>query len=205
MADYIEIHPENPQQRLIQKVAERLRAGEIAAIPTDSCYALTCHIGDKAAQERIARIRQFDKSHHFTLLCADLSELGTYAAVNKSAYRILRHHTPGPFTFILNASREVPRRLANPKRKTIGLRIPDHPIVHALLAEMGEPLLSVTCIVPPNSQPLTDAGDIIDALDKHIDLIIDGGHCGIEPTTVVDLETNVPEILRQGRGQCDLG
>ena len=203
VADYLEIHPENPQARLIKQADAMLRKGAIAAIPTDSCYALVCHIGDKAAQARIARIRQLDKQHHFTLLCADLSELGSYAQVNKNAYRILRHYTPGPYTFILPATRDVPKRLANPKRKTIGLRVPDNLIVQALLTRLQEPLLSVTLIVPPATQPLTDAGSIIDCLDNQVDLIIDGGHCGLEPTTVIDLETSIPEVLRQGKGDFD--
>lgn len=203
MAVYLQIHSENPQGRLIKQADDMLQQGAIAAIPTDSCYALACRLGDKAAQVRIARIRQIDKQHHFTLLCADLSELGAYAQVSKNAYRILRHYTPGPYTFILPASREVPKRLANPKRKTIGLRVPENAIVHALLARLGEPLLSVTLIVPPNKQPLTDADDIIESLDKQVDLIIDGGHCGLEPTTVVDLETPIPEILRQGKGEFE--
>ena len=201
VATYLEIHPDNPQARLIKQADAMLRKGCIAAIPTDSCYALVCHIGDKAAQARITRIRQLDKQHHFTLLCADLSELGAYAQVNKSAYRILRHYTPGPYTFILPATRDVPKRLANPKRKTIGMRVPDNAIVHSLLARLQEPLLSVTLIMPPDSEPLTDANTIVDALDKRVDLIIDGGHCGLEPTTVVDLETTVPEVLRQGKGE----
>lgn len=203
MAVYLEIHPDNPQARLIKQAEAMLRKGAVAAIPTDSCYALVCHIGDKAAQEKIARIRKLDKNHHFTLLCADLSELGCYAQVNKNAYRILRHYTPGPYTFILPATRDVPKRLANPKRKTIGLRVPDNAIVHALLAELKEPLLSVTLIVPPEIQPLTDADTIIDQLDNLIDLIIDGGHCGLQPTTVIDLETAIPEVLRQGKGEFD--
>lgn len=181
-----------------------LRSGKIAAIPTDSCYALACHLGDKNAQERINRIRHVDKHHHFTLLCADLSELGTYANVNKNAYRLLRKYTPGPYTFIMIATKEVPKRLANPKRKTIGLRVPENLIMQALLAEMAEPLLSVTLIIPPEKEPLTEAADIIEQLDKQVDLIIDGGHCGLQPTTVIDLEESIPKVLRYGRGEIDL-
>ncbi len=203
MAIILDIHPDNPQPRLVKQAAEMLRAGKIAVLPTDSCFALACHIGDKEAQERINRIRHVDKNHHFTLLCADLSELGVYASINKNAYRLLRKYTPGPYTFIMTATKEVPKRLANPKRKTIGLRVPDNRIMHAILAEMGEPLLSVTLIIPPEKQPLTEDQDILDRLDKLVDLIVQGGHCGAQATTVIDLEESIPKVLRRGRGECD--
>jgi tRNA threonylcarbamoyl adenosine modification protein (Sua5/YciO/YrdC/YwlC family) len=203
LAIILDIHPDNPQPRLVKQAAEMLRAGKIAVLPTDSCFALACHIGDKEAQERINRIRHVDKNHHFTLLCADLSELGVYASINKNAYRLLRKYTPGPYTFIMTATKEVPKRLANPKRKTIGLRVPDNRIMHAILAEMGEPLLSVTLIIPPEKQPLTEDQDILDRLDKLVDLIVQGGHCGAQATTVIDLEESIPKVLRRGRGECD--
>ena len=200
MAQNFEIHPENPQPRLIKQVALLLKAGKVGAIPTDSCYALVCHIGDKQAQERISQIRQLEKRHHFTLLCADLSELGAFAQVSKNAYRLLRANTPGAYTFILPATRELPKRLANQKRKTIGLRVPDNAIVHGLLAELGEPILSVTFIPKPGAMPLTSALEIMDSFEKVLDFVVDGGDCGVQPTTVVDLETPTPEILRIGKG-----
>lgn len=200
MAKYLEIHPKNPQERLIKQVVNDLSKGAIAAIPTDSSYALVCRIGDKAAQERIAQIRQFNKNHHFTLLCADLSELGIYAQVSNSVYRLLKAHTPGPYTFLLLATKEVPKRLENPKRKTIGLRVPDYPITHAILRELGEPLLSVTLILPPENSPLTDPHIIREKLDKLIDIIVDGGECVDQPTSVISLEQGIPEVIREGRG-----
>ena len=200
MAEYLEIHVDNPQPRLIKQAVKLIERGAVTAFPTDSCYALGCHLGDKGALERIRRIRALDKHHHFTLICRDLSELGTYAQVSNRAYRLLRAHTPGAYTFILPASREVPKRLHNPKRKTIGLRVPANNIVDSLLEELQQPLLSVTLILPGETAALTDADDIVDALDKQVDLVIDGGHCGLEPTTVVDLETPIPEVLRLGKG-----
>lgn len=201
VATYLEIHPINPQPRLIEQAVRMIHAGAVAAIPTDSCYALACHIGDRDALQKISRIRQIDKQHNFTLLCADLSDLGNYAQVNKPAYRVLRHFTPGAFTFILPATKDLPKRLANPKRKTIGIRVPDNAIISALLNQLQQPMLSVTLILPNKRLPLTDANEIFDQLDKQIDLIIDGGHCGIEPTTVVDLTNVSPEIIRQGKGE----
>ncbi|MDA9983774.1 L-threonylcarbamoyladenylate synthase [Porticoccaceae bacterium] len=200
MSDYLSIHPENPQQRLIAKAAEIVRKGGVIAYPTDSVYAIGCHIGDKQAMDRIRSIRQVDKNHNFTLMCRDLSELASYARVDNSAFRSLKAQTPGPFTFILPATSEVPRRLMHPKRKTIGLRVPDSPIVQALLAELGEPMMSVTLIMPGDEYPLSDPYDIRAALEAHVDLLIDGGHCGLEPTTVVDMTGPVPEITRQGMG-----
>ncbi|MDB0047263.1 L-threonylcarbamoyladenylate synthase [Porticoccaceae bacterium] len=200
MSDYLSIHPENPQQRLIAKAAEIVRKGGVIAYPTDSVYAIGCHIGDKQAMDRIRSIRQVDKNHNFTLMCRDLSELASYARVDNSAFRSLKAQTPGPFTFILPATSEVPRRLMHPKRKTIGLRVPDSPIVQALLAELGEPMMSVTLIMPGDEYPLSDPYDIRAALEAHVDVLIDGGHCGLEPTTVVDMTGPVPEITRQGMG-----
>jgi len=200
MSNYLSIHPENPQQRLIAKAAEIVRKGGVIVYPTDSVYAIGCHIGDKQAMDRIRTIRQLDKNHNFTLMCRDLSELASYARVDNSAFRSLKAQTPGPFTFILPATSEVPRRLMHPKRKTIGLRVPDSPIAQALLAELGEPMMSVTLIMPGDEYPLSDPYDIRAALEAHVDVLIDGGHCGLEPTTVVDMTGSVPEITRQGMG-----
>lgn len=200
MSDYLSIHPQNPQQRLIAKAAEIVRKGGVIVYPTDSVYAIGCHIGDKQAMDRIRSIRQVDKNHNFTLMCRDLSELASYARVDNSAFRSLKAQTPGPFTFILPATSEVPRRLMHPKRKTIGLRVPDSPIVQALLAELGEPMMSVTLIMPGDEYPLSDPYDIRAALEAHVDVLIDGGHCGLEPTTVVDMTGPVPEVTRQGMG-----
>jgi tRNA threonylcarbamoyl adenosine modification protein (Sua5/YciO/YrdC/YwlC family) len=200
MSDYLSIHLENPQQRLIAKAAEIVRKGGVIAYPTDSVYAIGCHIGDKQAMDRIRAIRQVDKNHNFTLMCRDLSELASYARVDNSAFRSLKAHTPGPFTFILPATSEVPRRLMHPKRKTIGLRVPDSPIAQSLLEELGEPMMSVTLIMPGDEYPLSDPYDIRAALEMHVDVLIDGGHCGLEPTTVVDMTGPVPEITRQGMG-----
>ena len=200
MAEYLEIHTQNPQSRLIRRAVKLIEQGAVTVFPTDSCYALGCHIGDRDALARIRCIRQLDKAHHFTLICRDLSELGTYAQVSNRAYRLLRAHTPGAYTFILPASREVPKRLANLKRKTIGLRVPENMIVKSLLHELQQPLLSVTMILAGEADALTNAAEISDRLDQQVDLIIDGGYCGTASTTVVDLETAIPEILRLGRG-----
>jgi tRNA threonylcarbamoyl adenosine modification protein (Sua5/YciO/YrdC/YwlC family) len=200
MSDYLSIHPENPQQRLIAKTAAIVRKGGVIVYPTDSVYAIGCHIGDKQAMDRIRSIRQLDKNHNFTLMCRDLSELASYARVDNSAFRSLKAQTPGPFTFILPATSEVPRRLMHPKRKTIGLRVPDSPIAQALLDELGEPMMSVTLILPGDEYPLSDPYDIRAALEAHVDVLIDGGHCGLEPTTVVDMTGPVPEVTRQGMG-----
>jgi len=200
MAQLFAIHPVNPQQRLLDRAASLVREGAVIAYPTDSCYALGCHLGDKAAVERIRAIRQFDEAHHLTLVCSDLSQISQYALVDNAQYRLLRSATPGSFTFILRASREVPRRLQHPKRSTIGLRIPDHPVAHALLAALGEPLLSATLILPDDPLPLNDAQDIRGRLEKRLDLVIDSGPCGVEPTTVVDLTGEVPVVVRRGRG-----
>ncbi|VAW98206.1 Hypothetical YciO protein, TsaC/YrdC paralog, partial [hydrothermal vent metagenome] len=185
MSQFFQIHPDNPQPRLIDKAVEIIRQGEIIVYPTDSGYALGCLMSDKAAQERIRCIRQVDDKHNFTLVCRDLSELATYAKVGNSAYRLIKSLTPGPYTFILVATREVPRRLQNPKRKTIGLRVPDNRIAQMLLETLGEPLMSSTLILPGDDMPLTDPYDIRDTLEHSLDLVIDGGYCGFEPTTVV--------------------
>lgn len=201
MSQLFQIHPDNPQARLIRQAVAILRAGEVIAYPTDSSYALGCELGNKAAMERIRAIRQTDRDHNFTLVCRDLSEIATYARVENSQYRLLRNATPGPFTFILRATREVPRRLQHPRRKTIGIRVPDHAIVQALLAELGEPIMSSTLILPGEDLPLNDALDIRERLEHELGLVIDGGACDIEPTTVVDLvEEASPRILRHGRG-----
>lgn len=200
MSQYFHIHPDNPQPRLIKHALEIIHGGGVIAYPTDSSYALGCHMGDKAAIERIRRIRQLDDKHNFTLVCADLSVLGLYARVDNSTFRLLKAHTPGPYTFILNASREVPRMLLHPKRRTIGLRVPANPIAQALLAQLGEPLMSVTLQMPGDELPLTDPEVIRERLEKHIDLVIDGGHGGIEASTVVSLLNDRSEVLRVGCG-----
>lgn len=200
MSQFIQIHPVNPQSRLIQQAVEIIRAGGLVVYPTDSSYALGCHVGDKEGMERIRRIRDLDSKHNFTLMCRDLSEIATYAKVDNSCYRLMKSLTPGPYTFILKATHEVPRRLQNPKRKTIGIRIPDHPISQALLAELGQPLMSSTLILPGQDHPETDANDIRERLEKVVDLIIDGDSCGLEPTTVIDLVEGPPQVVRKGCG-----
>ena len=203
MSKFFQIHVENPQQRLIDQAVDIIKAGGVIVYPTDSGYALGCHIGDKAAMERIRAIRQVDAKHNFTLVCRDLSEIATYAKVENSAYRLIKNHTPGPYTFILKATKEVPKRLQNPKRKTIGLRVPDNLIAQALLERLGEPLMSSTLILPGDDMPLTDPYDIRDTLEHALDLIIDGGYCGFEPTTVVELTEDAPVVARQGLGPVD--
>ncbi|ACL73097.1 SUA5/YciO/YrdC/YwlC family protein [Thioalkalivibrio sulfidiphilus HL-EbGr7] len=203
MTRRIEIHPDNPQARLIRQAVDVIRDGGVIVYPTDSCYALGCGIGNKTGMERIRRIRQLDDNHHFTLVCRDLSEIATYAKVDNTAYRLLKNLTPGPYTFLLKATHEVPRRLQHAKRKTIGLRVPDHAITQALLAELGEPLMSTTLQLPGDHLPLSDPYDIEERLSAHVDLILLAGSCGVEPTTVVDLVGEVPEVVRQGRGAVD--
>lgn len=200
MTQYFQIHPDNPQQRLIAQAVAIIRNGGVVAYPTDSCYALGCHIGDKNAVERMRRIRNVDNDHHFTLVCADLSEVSIYAKVDNPAFRLLRTLTPGAYTFILPATSEVPRRLVHPKRKTIGLRVPDNKIVHSLLASLGEPIMSTTLLLPGSDLPLSDPFDMQTTLAGKVDLIIDGGYCGLDATTVVDLTGDAPEIVRQGKG-----
>ena len=199
MAQFFAIHPENPQERLVKQAAEIVRQGGVIVYPTDSCYALGCQMGNKEAMERILAIRKIDLKHHLTLMCADLSELGTYAKVDNSQFRQLKAATPGAYTFILPATKEVPNRTLHPKRKTIGLRVPDNKIALALLAELGEPMLSCTLMLPEETEPQTDPYEIRNLLEHAVDLIIDGGWCGTEPTTVIDM-TNGTELIRQGAG-----
>lgn len=200
MSQYFQIHPVNPQLRLIKQAAQIIHGGGIVALPTDSCYALVCHLDDKSAVERLRRIRGIDEKHHLTLLCRDLSEIGVYARVDNKQFRLLKGATPGPFTFILEATRCVPRRLSHPSRKTIGLRVPENCIVEMLLAELQQPLLGTTLILPGDDQPLTAPDTVRERLEKQVDLIIDGGACSFEPTTVIDLSGPEPELVRQGRG-----
>lgn len=200
MTQYFYIHPDNPQSRLIKQAVMFIRDGGVMAYPTDSAYALGCHIGDKAALERIVRLRELDERHNFTLLCRDLSDIATYAKVDNATYRLLKTYTPGAYTFILVATSEVPRRILHPKRKTIGIRVPDHPICQALLAELNEPLLTTTLQMPGETEPLTDPEDIRERLGARLDLIIDGGFGTLQPTTVVDLTGDAPVVLREGRG-----
>ena len=200
MAKIIEVHPDNPQPRRVAKIVETIRDGGLIAYPTDSSYAFGCHIGDKRAMDRIRRIRRTDKHHNFTLVCSDLSEISTYARIDNWAYRMLKSMTPGPYTFILPATREVPKRLQHPKRRTIGLRVPDHVLVRAVLEELGEPIMSSTLLLPGDDLPLTDPHDIEARIGHEIDLIIDAGPTGIEPTSVIDLSAGTPQVLRVGRG-----
>ena len=200
MAQHFSVHPDNPQIRLLKQATALLDRGGIVAVPTDSSYALTCHVDDKAAADQLRRIRGVDERHHFTLICRDLSDLATYARVDNSQYRLLKATTPGPYTFILEGTKELPRRVLHPKRKTIGLRVPDHPVVAALLAELGEPMLSSTLLLPDEEAPLTDAEDIRARLEKEVDLIIEAGPCRGEATTIIDLTSGTPELVREGRG-----
>jgi tRNA threonylcarbamoyl adenosine modification protein (Sua5/YciO/YrdC/YwlC family) len=200
VTQYLEIHPDNPQLRLVRRAAEAIRAGGVIAYPTDSCYALGCHAGDKDALERVRKIRQADKNHHFTLVCRDLSEIAKYARVETWQFRLLKSCTPGPYTFLLEATREAPKIMQHPKRRTIGIRVPDHPVPRMLLEELGEPLLSSTLVLPGDDLPLNDGREIEERLGRQLDVILDAGHCGIEPTTVVDLAVSPPVVVRQGRG-----
>jgi tRNA threonylcarbamoyl adenosine modification protein (Sua5/YciO/YrdC/YwlC family) len=200
MAQLLSIHPQNPEPRLIKQAVEVLLGGGVIVYPTDSTYALGCHIGDKNALERIRRIRQIGDKHNFTLVCADLSAIATYAKVPNTAYRLLKAYTPGPYTFILAATAEVPRRLMHPRRKTIGLRVPDNAVAQALLAELGEPIMSTSLILPGEGGALTDIMDIQDRMGRNVDLIIDSGACGLEPTTVIDLVDGTAQVLREGKG-----
>ena len=200
MARIVDIHPSNPQPRRIAEVVATIRGGGLVAYPTDSSYAFGCHIGDKRAMDRIRRIRRTDKNHNFTLVCSDLSEISLYAQFDNWAYRLMKSMTPGPYTFILQATREVPKRLQNPRRRTIGLRVPDHPIVHAMLDALGEPIMSSTLTLPGDDLPLTSVVEIEERIGHQIELIIDGGPTGIEPTSVIDLSGGSVEILRVGRG-----
>jgi tRNA threonylcarbamoyl adenosine modification protein (Sua5/YciO/YrdC/YwlC family) len=204
VAQLFTVHSENPQPRLIRQAAEILRQGGVMVYPTDSCYALGCRIGDKAAMERIRAIRNVDERHHLTLVCRDLAEIGQYARVDNVQFRLLKAATPGSYTFILQATKEVPKRLLHPSRRTIGLRVPDHKVAQALLTELGEPLLSSTLLLPGDDEPLNDAEQIRDRLERRVDLVLDAGSCGIVPTTVVDLTADAPVITRVGKGSLEL-
>ena len=200
MSQYFEVHPDNPQPRLLRQAAQLLHGGGVCAVPTDSSYALVCHLDDKVAAEALRRIRQVDAKHHLTLLCRDLSELANYARVDNRQYRLLKLGTPGPYTFILEATKEVPRRLSHPSRRTIGLRVPDHRVTQALLAELGQPLLATTLIAPGETDPLNDPGEIRDRFQKLLAAVLDAGACPMAPTTVIDLSEAAPQLVRQGRG-----
>ncbi len=200
MGQYFQVHPDNPQPRLVNQAVEILIRGGLVVYPTDSGYALGCRMGDKAAQDRIRRIRQLDAKHNFTLVCRDLSEISVYAKVSNQAFRLMKGITPGAYTFILQATHEVPRRLQNPRRKTIGIRVPDNTIARALLDALGEPLMSSTLALPGHEMPMTDPEEIQEKIGKQLDLVIDGGYCGFEPTTVVDLMGDVPVVVREGKG-----
>lgn len=202
MSQFFQIHTENPQKRLIQQAVDIIRKGGVIVYPTDCAYALGCHLGDKSALDKIKRIRKLDDKHNFTLVCRDLSEIGTYAKVDNQIYRLLKAHTPGAYTFILKATNEVPRRLLHPKRRAIGLRIPDNKIVQALLEELGEPIMSTSLIMPGDHEPLTDPYEIRDLLQHELDLVIDGGYCGMSATTVISLMEDQPEIIREGAGDA---
>jgi tRNA threonylcarbamoyl adenosine modification protein (Sua5/YciO/YrdC/YwlC family) len=204
MSQFFQIHPDNPQKRLIRNAVEIIHQGGLVIYPTDSSYAVGCHIGDKGAMERIRRLRQLDDKHNFTLVCRDLSEISTYAKVGNQHYRMLKTLTPGPYTFIHKATKQVPRRLQHPKRKTIGIRVPDNAIAQELLSELGEPLMSSTLILPGEEMPMTDPYEMRDLISHQVDLIIDGGYCGFEPTTVVDMEEETPRIVRVGKGDASL-
>ncbi|MEY4561146.1 MAG: hypothetical protein RLZZ618_423 [Pseudomonadota bacterium] len=202
MSQYVEVHPENPQQRLLKQAAQVLHAGGIAAVPTDSSYALVCHLDDKSAAERLRRIRGVDDKHHLTLLCRDLSELSSYARVDNKQYRLLKLGTPGPFTFILEATKEVPRRVSHPSRRTIGLRVPEHKVLQELLTVFGQPLLATTLIPPGETEPLNDPEDIRERFGSQVQAVVDAGACPMEPTTVIDLTGDTPVIIREGRGDA---
>ncbi len=200
MSQFFQLHPENPQARLVKQAVQIISQGGIVALPTDSCYALVCHLDDKDAVLRLRRIRGVDEKHHLTLLCRDLSEIAQYAKVDNRQFRMLKAATPGPFTFILEATKEVPRRLSHPSRKTIGLRVPENRIAHAVLEELKQALLGTTLILPGDEEAITDAETIRERLEKQIDLVIDGGACSLTPTTVIDMTSEMPELLRHGRG-----
>jgi tRNA threonylcarbamoyl adenosine modification protein (Sua5/YciO/YrdC/YwlC family) len=201
---YFEIHPKDPQPRLIKQAVEIIREGGVVVYPTDSSYALGCHIGDKGAMERISRVRQTDKHHHFTLVCRDLSEISKYARVSNQQYRTLKAFTPGAYTFLLEATRETPKRLQNPKRRTIGIRVPDHPVPRAILLELDEPIMSSTLILPGEELPMSDAREIQERLLHQVDAVIDGGNCGFEPTSVIDLAGPAPVVIRRGKGDVSV-
>lgn len=200
MSQYFELHPVNPQLRLIRRAVDIVRQGGVIAYPTDSCYALGCHIGDKTALERVRRIRQADREHHFTLLCRDVAEAARFVRIETPQFRLIKACTPGPYTFLLPATRETPRRLQHEKRRTVGVRIPEHPVPHLLLLELGEPLMSSTLMLPGDELPLTDGVEIRARLEHQVDAVLDGGHCGIAPTTVIDMAVEPPVVVRRGRG-----
>jgi len=204
VAQYFSIHPTHPQHRLIVQAARIVRDGGVIGYPTDSCYALGCHIGDKDAMERMRRIRRVDDRHHLTLMCRDLSEIALFAKVDNAQYRLLKRLTPGSYTFILEATRELPRRILHSRRKTIGIRVPEHPVVAALLAELNEPLLSTTAILPDDENPVSDGEELRARVEHDVDLVLDSGSCGLEPTTVVDLTGKQPEVVRKGRGSVEI-
>lgn len=201
MADWFELHPLNPQKRLLAQIAVRVRQGAVIAYPTDSCYALGCHLDDRDAAERLRRIRAFDRHHQFTLVCRDLSEIATYARVDNRQFRLLKTLTPGPYTFVLQATKELPRRVAHEKRKTIGIRVPEHVIAQALLETLGEPLISCTLQFPGEAQPVGDPGDWRELLDRSVDIVVEGGPCGTEATTVLDISGEGVEVVREGKGE----
>ena len=203
MSDFLQVHPSDPEDRNVKQIANVLLAGGVIVYPTDSTYALGCHIGDKGALDRIRRSRQLGDKHNFTLVCKDLSSLASYAQVHNSAYRILKAYTPGPYTFILKATPEVPRRLLHPKKKTIGLRVPDNAIAQAILEKMGEPIMSTSLILPDEDERLVDPYDMRLKIGKLVDLIVDGGICGVEATTMVDLVDGIPEVIREGKGDSE--
>jgi len=200
VAKYFDVHPDNPQPRTINQVVEVIRGGGLIAYPTDSCFALGCRMGDKDGLDRIREIRQLDERHHFTLVCRDFAQLGQFATINNSLFRSIKAATPGPYTFILPATREVPRRLLHPKKKTVGVRIPDHAVAQAILAELGAPMVSSTLLMPGDEEPMTQGWEIKEALDHQLDAVIDSGECGTEPTTVIDFSSGEAEILRKGAG-----
>ena len=200
MSQYFRIHPDNPQPRLIKHAVEIIKKGGVVVYPTDSAYAIGCHIGDKTALDRIIKIRQLDKKHSFSIICRDLSSIATYAKVGNSHYRLLKANTPGPYTYILPATSEVPRRLMHPKRKTIGIRVPDNAITLGILEELGEPLMTATLLLPGEEYPLCDPEEIRELLDQQVDLIVDGGYGMMEETTIVDMVEAVPEVVRTGCG-----
>jgi tRNA threonylcarbamoyl adenosine modification protein (Sua5/YciO/YrdC/YwlC family) len=203
VAQRFNIHPDNPQVRLLRQVTQIIDHGGVGALPTDSCYALACHLDDKPAADRVRRIRQVDERHHLTLLCRDLSEIANYARVDNLQYRLLKNATPGPYTFILEATKEVPRRLSHPSRKTIGIRVPEHPVTLALLEVFGQPLISSTLQLPGDEIPLNDAAHIVERIGHELDVVIDGGACGVEPTTIVDVTGRQAVLVRRGRGPVE--
>ncbi|WP_395822904.1 L-threonylcarbamoyladenylate synthase [Collimonas sp.] len=204
MSQFFQIHPDNPQLRLIKQSVQIIQSGGIVAVPTDCCYALVCQLDNKDAVERVRRIRGVDDKHHLTMMCRDLSDISLYAKVDNRQFRLLKSTTPGAYTFILEATKEVPRRLSHPARKTIGLRVPQHSIVQSLLEELGQPLIGTTLILPGESEALTDPEEVRDRLEKQIELVIDGGACSLDPTTVIDLTDDEPQLIRQGRGDAGL-